>query len=81
MESSFMGLREQKALRRYMRGLARQERYALMMYHVDQLTPHEISLVLDLPFGQIVAMIERLGREARLVLERAAQSLPLADTA
>jgi DNA-directed RNA polymerase specialized sigma24 family protein len=44
------------------------ERSLLLMYYVDQLTPQEISLVVDLPLGEVVRRLSSLIVLAREVL-------------
>ncbi len=44
------------------------ERGLLLMYYVDQLTPQEISLVLDLPLGEVVRRLAGLIVAARRTL-------------
>lgn len=44
------------------------ERSLLLMYYADQLTPQEISLVMDLPLGEVVRRLASLIAAARAAL-------------
>lgn len=46
------------------------ERSLLLMYYVDQLSPQEISLVADVPLGEVVRRLAGLIVEARQALTR-----------
>jgi len=71
---------QRTVLRSYLRSLDRDHRYTLMLHHVDQLTPREISMVLDRPYAWVVAALERLNAEVRALMQSpSARSAPPAS--
>lgn len=49
-----------KRVRNYVQNLGRDDRYIVMLYYADGLTPMEISRVLDLPSNSVQARLEEL---------------------
>jgi DNA-directed RNA polymerase specialized sigma24 family protein len=57
-------------LQEFLKALSRTEWYAMVFYHVEELTTSEISMVLDLPENKLKNMLSRLHRRASIALER-----------
>lgn len=49
-----------KRVRNYVQGLGRDDRYIVMLYYADGLTPMEISRVLDLPSTAVQTRLDQL---------------------
>ena len=49
-----------RQVRNYVQGLERNDRYIVLLYYADGLTPMEISRVLDLPSTRVRARLEEL---------------------
>jgi len=49
-----------KQVRNFVQALGRDDRYIVMLYYADGLTPMEISRVLDLPSGRVRTRLEEL---------------------
>ena len=49
-----------KQVRNYVQTLERDDRYIVMLYYADGLTPMEISRVLDLPSNRVRTRLEEL---------------------
>ena len=49
-----------KQVRDYVQGLDRDDRYIVLLYYADGLTPMEISRVLDLPSTRVRARLDEL---------------------
>ena len=49
-----------KQVRNYVQALGRDDRYIVMLYYADGLTPMEISRVLDLPSSKVRNRLEEL---------------------
>lgn len=58
------------ASKEFGRALSQTERYVLMLFYADGLTPAEIELVLDLPEHQVLATLDRMRGLARALLDR-----------
>lgn len=64
-----MGSKQQRAvLRGFLGQLDRDDRYTLMLHYVDQLTPREISMVLDRSYAWVMATLARLEDEVHLLM-------------
>ena len=49
-----------RRVRSYVQGLDRDDRYIVLLYYADGLTPMEISRVLDLPSNRVRTRLEEL---------------------
>ena len=49
-----------KQVRNFVQALGRDDRYIVMLYYADGLTPMEISRVLDLPSGRVRTRLAEL---------------------
>lgn len=49
-----------KQVRSYVQALERDDRYIVLLYYADGLTPMEISRVLDLPSSKVRSRLEEL---------------------
>jgi DNA-directed RNA polymerase specialized sigma24 family protein len=49
-----------RQVRNYVQGLERDDRYIVLLYYADGLTPMEISRVLDLPSTKVRTRLEEL---------------------
>lgn len=49
-----------KQVRNYVQALGRDDRYIVMLYYADGLTPMEISRVLDLPSNRVRTRLDEL---------------------
>lgn len=49
-----------RRIRNYVQALERNDRYIVMLYYADGLTPMEISRVLDLPSSAVRARLDEL---------------------
>lgn len=63
-------------VRQFVQGLDRDDRYIVMLYYADGLTPMEISRVLDLSSTRVRTRLEELRAELA-ELTRARQAAPL----
>lgn len=66
-----MGSQQRTALRGFVRRLDRDDRYTLMLHYVDQLTPREISMVLDRSYAWVVATLNRLEVDVKQLMHNA----------
>ncbi|QNN24472.1 hypothetical protein HED60_20085 [Planctomycetales bacterium ZRK34] len=68
-----MGSEKQRAvLRSFLVHLDRDTRYTLMLHYVDQLTPREISMVLDRSYAWVMDTLTRLEDEVRQLIPHSA---------
>lgn len=69
-----------RQVRRYVETLSRDDRYIVMLYYADGLTPIEISRVLDLPSTQVRTRLDELKTKLALLADATpmgtAQELP-----
>lgn len=49
-----------RQVRSFVQGLERNDRYMVLLYYADGLTPMEISRVLDLPSNKVTARLDEL---------------------
>lgn len=64
-----MSGREAACLRSFVHTLGQTERYVLLLFYADDLTSTEIGVVLQLPERRVLAILNRLRRQAHAVLE------------
>lgn len=63
-------------VKQVLRNLERDDRYIVLLYYADNLTPDEIALVLDLPPTKVRSTLDRLrGRLLRAIERGQAQTL------
>ena len=55
---------------RFFEGLTRTERYVLLLFYADGLTPKEVGLVLEMPEAKVRSMLESLRSDAMRRLGR-----------
>ena len=61
-----------KQVRQFVESLERDDRYIVLLYFADGLTPMEISRVLDLPSSRVRQRLEELRLELRTLTHRPA---------
>ncbi len=65
-----------KQVRNYVQTLERDDRYIVMLYYADGLTPMEISRVLDLPSTRVRARLEELRAKLAGLAQVSARATP-----
>jgi DNA-directed RNA polymerase specialized sigma24 family protein len=65
-----MSGRDTAGLRGFARALSQTERYVLMPFYAEELTPTETGLVLELPESEVLAILDRVRGHARAFLRR-----------
>ena len=68
--------KEADRLKFFIRALGKTERYVLLLFYADDLTPTEIGWVLDLPEPRVVAILNGMRRRLEVCLGHQ-QGLPM----